>query len=187
MNGYPHTIDAVLKQQVMCVTESGCWIWMGKLNDAGYGTLRRNGKYLRAHRWIYQQLKGPLLSGLELDHLCHTRCCVNPHHLEQVTHQVNADRGLGRKRESCPRGHPMSGDNLYFRPDGKRECRQCILECERRRHNYQGNPLNKNRTHCIHGHLFNEVNTYRPPGQLNKRMCRQCRIRRKQEYRERQV
>lgn len=176
------TLAVVPEKSVMPLTESGCWIWMGALNDQGYGKLVRNGKYWRAHRWIYQQLKGPLLAGMELDHLCHTRSCVNPHHLEQVTHQVNVDRGSSRKRKFCSKGHAMSGNNLYFRPNGKRECRQCLRECDHRRYGYQGNPLNKHRTHCIHGHSFDEVNTYRPPGQI-KRMCRECRRQRKREAR----
>jgi len=185
-------VNALLEKQVMQLTESGCWIWMGALRKDGYGKLRRNGKDWRAHRWIYQQLKGTLKRGLELDHLCHTRCCVNPNHLEQVTHQVNQDRGLGRKRVFCPHGHLMNGDNLYIgiKPSGaksgkkkvRRECRQCAREYDHQRHGYQGNPLNRNRTHCIHGHPFDEINTYRPPGRI-KRVCRECRRQRKRDAR----
>jgi len=53
---------------------------------------------MRAHRVSYALLKGPLVDGLDLDHLCRVRPCVNPDHLEQVTHLVNMLRGqIARK------------------------------------------------------------------------------------------
>jgi hypothetical protein len=75
-----------------------CWIWHGAITR-GYGTFRIgkevNGTAL-AHRLSYQWLVGPLPDGLELDHLCFVRCCVNPAHLEPVTHSINLERGMAR-------------------------------------------------------------------------------------------
>jgi hypothetical protein len=71
------------------VDESGCWIWQRYINRHGYGRLARGGKRgtprQLAHRWYYERLVGPIPDGLELDHLCRNRACVNPDHLEPVT------------------------------------------------------------------------------------------------------
>ena len=76
------------------IDPSGCWIWTGSLNREGYGRISWRGRTERAaHRVSYALLRGPLLEGLELDHLCRVRPCVNPDHLEQVTSQVNILRG----------------------------------------------------------------------------------------------
>lgn len=69
--------------------ETLCWIWGGNLNASGYGVSARSG---RAHRMVYERMVGPVSEGLELDHLCRVRSCVNPAHLEAVTHQENMRR-----------------------------------------------------------------------------------------------
>ncbi len=75
-------------------TES-CWLFRGGLINTGYGVIglggRQAGKIL-AHRLAYTLAKGPIPEGLELDHLCHTPACVNPDHLEAVTHSENLSR-----------------------------------------------------------------------------------------------
>lgn len=85
--------------------ETGCWIWQRAISRSGYGRISQNGKHLQAHRWYYEQKHGPIPEGLELDHLCHSedpscpgnecihRRCVNPAHLEPVTHFKNMQRG----------------------------------------------------------------------------------------------
>jgi len=74
-----------------------CWIWQGAKNDRGYGQIRMHGKAIYAHRAMYEIHVGPIAKGLELDHLCREPACVNPAHLEPVTHRENIRRGLNCK------------------------------------------------------------------------------------------
>src|SRR6478752_5165546 len=75
--------------------ENGCWEWVGSVrkND-GYGRWSV-GKGTLAHRVIYEKMRGAVPKGLELDHLCRNRLCVNPDHLEPVTTRENIFRGIG--------------------------------------------------------------------------------------------
>ncbi len=113
-------------------TTSTCWLWTACISGGGYGVFKLDRKQY-AHRLAYEWLVGPIPEGLQLDHLCRVRHCVNPEHLEPVTTQENIRRGLGSSFNSlkthCPRGHPYAGDNLYIQPgNGKRKCRTCGRE-----------------------------------------------------------
>lgn len=78
--------------------ETPCWIWTGTVSAvSGYGDSRDGARTRKAHCVIYEQLAGPIPEGLELDHLCRVRACVNPHHLEPVTRHVNVQRGANAK------------------------------------------------------------------------------------------
>lgn len=73
-----------------------CWVWKGKPNGAGYGRTQQNKKTVLAHRAVYELHMGPIPPGLELDHLCRVPICVNPDHLDPVTHLVNVRRGRAK-------------------------------------------------------------------------------------------
>ena len=109
--------------------QKGCVFWAAAVNRDGYGQFWVNGRSVKAHRWAYEYFKGPIPEGLQLDHLCRNRNCVNPAHLEPVTGRENVLRGDTGKHEAdkthCPKGHEYAGANLYIDPRGKRQCRTC--------------------------------------------------------------
>lgn len=116
---------------------SGCWLWTGGIDKSGYGLTKvyssdGTRKTVAAHRVLYQMNRGPIPTGLEIDHLCRVRCCVNPAHLEPVTRSVNIRRGLvpeiirarARLITHCPQDHEYTPENTRIRR-GKRECKIC--------------------------------------------------------------
>lgn len=113
------------------VAERGdCWVWTGSVDRGGYGKF--GGKTVSAHRFAYESLVGEIPPGLELDHLCRNRACVNPSHLEPVTRKVNLERARDL-RTTCPKGHEYTEENtIRWRNNGRR-CRICEQERERRR------------------------------------------------------
>ncbi len=80
---------------------TGCWVWQRGLNKqggTGYGHIRSGEKRLLTHRVAYELVKGPIPDGLQIDHLCRNRRCINPDHLEAVTNQENCQRGVDARR-----------------------------------------------------------------------------------------
>jgi hypothetical protein len=106
---------------------TGCWIWIGSRSRLGYG----NFWHVLAHRFAYELLISSIPVGLELDHLCRNRACVNPTHLEPVTRKQNMERATNASKEICPAGHPYTPENTYMQ-NGSRHCRQCNNEAGRR-------------------------------------------------------
>lgn len=114
-----------------------CWEWTGSTTKAGYGMVWRDGKQRYAHRVLYELLVGPIPEGLEIDHLCRTRNCVNPGHLEPVTGSTNVLRGLkstapptgitgwNAAKTHCLKGHEFTEANTRIDPRGHRVCRAC--------------------------------------------------------------
>lgn len=120
-----------LNEKCESVTESGCIIWLGSTCKGGYGNFLYNGKIDKAHRVAYIMKNGEIPEGLEIDHLCRVRSCVNPDHLEAVTHKENCERAISHNslKTHCPKGHPYSGDNLYLNKKyNKRDCKICQKE-----------------------------------------------------------
>jgi hypothetical protein len=123
-------------QRCYQMSATGCWEWTKRLNPGGYGSFRANGRRAGAHRWSYELHVGPIPAGMDIDHLCRNRKCVNPHHLEPVTRSENLRRGevgqWNRTTERCPQGHPYDQSNTFHDKRGWRGCRVCRREASRR-------------------------------------------------------
>lgn len=76
---------------------TGCHLWSRCIDKDGYGYFRRDGKQVRAHVHYYELEHGGIPAGMEPDHLCRTRHCVNPDHIEIVPKIVNIRRGKAAK------------------------------------------------------------------------------------------
>lgn len=123
-----------------------CWNWIGAVMGGDYGKffIRKDegGRTILtpAHRWAYEHFVGTIPEGLQIDHLCRNRRCVNPLHLEPVTCWENLDRRppemKARPRDpqaTCGNGHPFAGTpNLHVTPSGYRYCKACRREASQR-------------------------------------------------------
>jgi hypothetical protein len=108
-----------------------CWLWLGA-RGGHYGSYYSDGKSVLAHRFAYEALVGPIPDGLQIDHLCRVRLCVNPAHLEPVTQRENILRGTGptavnARKTHCPKGHQYDEGNTRWYKN-KRWCRACHRE-----------------------------------------------------------
>lgn len=149
MAGKLQSVSERLERYSFPEPNSGCVLWMGFIHRrSGYGMMgaKIDGKKFNyAHKVAYELVKGSVPKGLELDHLCRIRCCVNPDHLEPVTRRENIMRGLApivngsdhRAKTHCKHGHPYDEANTYWDARGHRSCRAChrqwTMECANRK------------------------------------------------------
>lgn len=187
---------------------TGCWIWTGSKSRDGYGRVRRGEV---ASRWVYQILRGEIREGLELDHLCKNRICVNPDHLEPVTHKENILRGDGfapkhKLKTHCSKGHEFTEENTYLRGkkgDGGRWCRECgRIATKKWRESVQSKGMKIParaelklddtielvipKTHCKRGHELVGDNAIPDSRNDSWRVCRICRDENNRKYRQAQ-
>ena len=112
-------------ERSVAIPFAGCWVWTAGVNSNGYGSMTVHGKPVGAHRASYMAFKGKVPNGLDIHHICDNRLCVNPDHLEAVTHSENIKAQKPRKRKSeCTNGHALTIDNVY-EWNGNRSCRIC--------------------------------------------------------------
>ena len=118
--------------------DDSCWLWQGALGSQGYGQIGvglrrlRTRRNVSAHRVAYEIAYGTVLPfGIEIDHLCRVRRCVNPRHLEAVTHIENTMRGMSpmakqARQTECKYGHALDTANTWRSPTASdRKCRKC--------------------------------------------------------------
>jgi hypothetical protein len=123
---------AWIQRMTISDTNSGCWLWLGRVDEIGHGTLKVANRARGAHRVSYEAFVGPIPDGFILHHRCGTPACVNPQHLEPMTSPDNLRRHF-RLQTHCKRNHPLSGDNLYLH-NGRRQCRACKLAAKSERY-----------------------------------------------------
>lgn len=157
-----------------------CWLWTGCINKVSkYSEFHFEGRTASGHRIAHALfVNADIPVKAHSDHLCRVRRCVNPAHLEIVSHRINCLRGVGAPAKNankthCPRGHPFSPNNT-FRPTKQPTWRGC-LTCKREQQRNKYIPrIKKVATHCKKGHALSLENTYTRP--LTKgRRCRICR------------
>lgn len=158
------------------ITPDGCWHWLGSCNWKGYPRFSINGNpNVAGHRYIYEQSRGIIPEGKQIDHLCRNRSCVNPDHMELVTNRINTLRGFGptainARKTHCIHGHLYDLFNTIINKNGERGCRECKRIRRRRLYikrvrNTKGSPFygNQYRSALQAGSTFSSDNS---PGAL---------------------
>lgn len=113
--------------------QDDCWEWSGAHDPDGYGVFQH-----RAHRLVYEVMGGDIPDGMDLDHVCQNRGCVNPAHMAPESPDRNR-RQLRKERSThCGRGHEWTLANTRINTNGKRACRAC--QAQRNRDRYQNDP-----------------------------------------------
>lgn len=117
-----------------------CVEWGKSVDSSGYGQRRINGRLYLVHRLAYQEHYGPIPTGKVINHLCRNRRCINPLHLEAITHYENMMHAeslwparICRDKTHCKRGHVFDADNTYRDRHGKRYCAACITASNKER------------------------------------------------------
>src|SRR6516225_3308626 len=119
-----NTIESILER---CIhQDDGCHRWIGSHDPNGYANCSWDSRSMKVCTILYQFFIGAIPPDKELDHLCRNKWCVNPEHLEAVSHKENTRRHYGRVDGFCIHGHSLVEDNIYKDPNGGRvRCRKC--------------------------------------------------------------
>lgn len=119
------------------ILPNGCWEWVRAKDSCGYGVyFTEYGLFVGAHKYVYELHKGTVPRGLELDHiktLCQLRSCVNPDHLEPVTHLENVRRGSIATKTHCKNGHEFTKTTTSITKRG-RICLVCRRNVDKERY-----------------------------------------------------
>lgn len=131
------TVLERFEANVMADPNSGCWLWTGHIKSViGYGWFyyKKGGTRL-AHRVAYELYIGPIPSGLDLDHKCRVRSCVNPYHLEPVTRGENVRRGINgltraglfMQKTHCRKGHELTPETSKVKQFTRQRTIRCLI------------------------------------------------------------
>ncbi|QXN74309.1 HNH endonuclease [Gordonia phage Cafasso] len=126
-------------------TPGGCLLWTASLDRYGYGQFAEarqpdgTRRIRKAHQIAWEIAHGtPNAEGLEIDHTCENRACVNVLHLEPVTHPENMRRHAERSTHCNSGAHRWDQQTPLVKPGGGRECRPCRNERKRQRYAQTG-------------------------------------------------
>ena len=97
-----------------------CLLWTGRIRENGYVQVKRGGKMVYIHRWVYEQEYGPIPDGHDVHHQCETRHCHEPTHLFALTIQDHKNVHSGR---TC-----RHGDRSVYVSGKRRYCKDCRRE-----------------------------------------------------------
>ena len=134
---------ALYRFMIRATITDGCWEWVGAKTPDGFGMFSEGGRNVSAQRYAYEVLVGKTIpKGYRVVHLCKSRGCVNPKHLDVQTPSENMKNTLSgfkiglmrRLKKKCPKGHPYDKENTYLTKIGGRGCRECQRNWSR---NYQ--------------------------------------------------
>jgi hypothetical protein len=125
------TIQERIHSRYVVDLSTKCWNWTAAVSAGSYGSIYYEGRMQKAHRVMWRLERGEIPEGLDLDHLCRNRLCVNPAHLEPVTRSENLRRSPLMDRHSgithCVRGHEFTAENTRHKPgNGHRVCKECM-------------------------------------------------------------
>lgn len=128
---WPRKTDAQFWETAIRDPVTDCLVWHGSSTTGGYGHVRYGHRMRNAHIVAYLLTHGSVPAGLQIDHLCRNRLCIEPTHLEAVTQRENIFRGTSNQAKNhakthCAKGHPYDEENTYVDPRGWRKCRTCM-------------------------------------------------------------